>query len=680
MYHRKKPIQLFFTLLFIVFSYFAVAQKNLSTFQLNSPIIIDGIFEHKTWIGADSASNFVQMEPQTGEAASEKTVAYFGWHEDKIYAVFNCYQSTPVVAKNQSRDALSKNDDIIALFLDTYNDNRSGYAFFVSPLGTQIDMKINDDGRNMDINWDTEWKCDAKIFDWGWCVEVEIPFKSLKYKKGIENWGINFGRIIRSNSETSNWSGPLTDDFRISQGGVASGIETPGSKMKVSIFPYLSVFKTSNKNWSTDGGGDIRWQISPNVSFNGTINPDFATVEADQQQINLTRYELRYPEKRLFFQEGNDMYNTRIKTFYSRRIQDIDFGSRLNGKIGKTQFNVLNVKAPQLSNEEPATFYTAARAKFDFLKFSTMGFTFVDKSWEDGFTRSVSLDYILNLGKLWKLTGQFVSSTPGDFWSHSAWFMRFARENNKYHIHFRYTEIGENFQENVNQTGFVTDDDRREMDNDITYKWWLQSNTFEYIDFQSFNNVFWSLEKGTLRSWYFTDAVNFYFKNRFNFEYAYNNEYKLYEKDFYNHKHTFSLGYNTDEWSHALLSYTTGDNFDRDFNLISGGGRIKLFQNLSLSYSANILKFNPDIDNNSTFINVVTANYNFTKDLWLKLFAQNSTKDNNIYLYGLMGWRFKPPSGALYLIYSHNQYDDEIGMPDSDNFFVKLTFPISIFD
>ncbi len=407
------------------------------------------------------------------------------------------------------------------------------------------------------------------------------------------------------------------------------------------------------------------------------VNPDFATVEADQNRINLSRYELSYPEKRLFFQEGNDMYSTRIKTFYSRRIKDIDFGERLNGKIGKTQFNILNVKTPNFSAEEPTAWFTAARAKFDLLKSSTIGLTFVDKNWSDGFTRSLSLDYILNLGKFWKLTGQFVGSAPGDFWDHSAWFMRFARENNKYHIHFRYSEIGKDFKENVNQTGFITDDDRREIDSDIIYKWWLKNNTFEYIDFQSYNNAFWSLG-GTLRSWNFTDVINFYFKNKINFEYAYNNEYKLFEKDFYNHKHIFNLGYNTDEWSHASLSYTTGYNFDRNFYLISGGGQIKLFQNLSLSYSGNYLKFNPDDDNNSTFINVVSANYNFTKDMWIKLFAQNSTKDENIYLYGLVGWRFKPPFGALYLIYSRDQYKEDAGLPNTDNFFVKLTYPISL--
>ena len=675
---RLKSYHLLILLFIVVSSFSANAQKNVKVFQLASAPIIDGKFDETIWNGAELATGFIQMEPQSGNAATEKTEAYFGWFEDKIYFVINCYQSTPVTAKNQSRDALSKNDDLIAVILDTYNDSRSGYIFATTPLGIQIDSKINDDGRNNDINWDTEWKCQVKPFDGGWCAEFEIPFKSLRYKKGIENWGINFARIIRSNFETAYWSGELSDDFRMSQGGKASGIVTPGSKMKLSVFPYLSLFKTTGEDWSLDGGGDVRWQISPNVSFNGTINPDFATVEADQQQINLTRYELRYPEKRLFFQEGNEMYNTRIKTFYSRRIQDIDFGSRLNGKIGRTQFNVLNVKTPDLSAEEPTTWFTAARAKVDFLKSSSLGLTLVDKSWGDGYTRSLSLDYMMNLGKYWKLTGQFVGSAPGNLWDHSAWFMRFARENNIYHIHFRYTEIGKDFRDNVNQTGFVTDDDRREMDSDISYKWWLQNNTFEYIEVESRNNAFWSLETGDLRSWNFTDEVDFYFKNKFNFEYSYNNEYKLYEKEFHNHRHKFGLGYNTDEWSHAVVSYTTGHNFDRDFYLVSGGGRVKLFQKLSLSYTGNWLEFSPDVDDNSTFINVVTANYNFTNDLWLQVFAQNNTKNENVYFYGKMGWRFKPPFGALYLIYSYDKFEDETGMPNTNNFFVKLTYPISL--
>lgn len=272
------------------------AQKSSNIFSIEFPPEIDGIFEPEKWLGTDSATMFVQMEPQRGAPSLENTVVYIGQTNEHIYVVFKCYQKAPVIAKNQSRDALSKNDDIVALILDPYNDNRSGYVFFVNPLSTQYEMKLSDDGRSIDLNWDTEWKCAAKTYDWGWCAELEIPFKSIKYKKGTDIWGINFGRILRSNFETSYWSGQLTDDFRVSQGGIAQGIKTPGSQLKLAILPYLSVFKIAGNKLDADAGGDIIWQISPNVSLNSTINPDFATVEADQQRINLTRYELNYPE------------------------------------------------------------------------------------------------------------------------------------------------------------------------------------------------------------------------------------------------------------------------------------------------------------------------------------------------------------------------------------------------
>ncbi|HCC71881.1 MAG TPA: hypothetical protein DEQ09_12135 [Bacteroidales bacterium] len=331
------------------------------------------------------------MEPDLGASGTEKTVAWFGYDHKNIYVVFKCYQHTPVIARNQSRDALSKNDDIVTFFIDTYNDNRSGYGFFTNLLGTQIDIKINDDGRTIDTSWDTEWMCDAMEYSWGWCAEFQVPFASLKYKKGNNIWGINFGRVIRSNFETVSWSGPLTDDFRISQAGELSGIKTPGSDMKITLFPYASLFKTTSENINVDAGIDAEWQISSNASLNATYNPDFATVEADEVKINLTRYELSYPEKRLFFQEGNEMYRTRIKTFYSRRIQDITYGARLNGKIGDYQFNALNVMTPESSAGDPLSFFSAACVKKDILESSTIGLTMVDKSWKGGFSRSLVL-------------------------------------------------------------------------------------------------------------------------------------------------------------------------------------------------------------------------------------------------------------------------------------------------
>ena len=664
------------------------AQKTLNTDKIAEPPLIDGIIDSIYFIASDSAVDFIQLEPEKGLPASERTVVYVMFDSLYIYVAYKCYQNPEdIVARIQTRDVLSKSDDGVLLQIDTYNDNRSAYGFLLNPLSSQTDIIITDDGKNLDVNWDTEWEGAAIIDEDGWTAEFAIPFKSIKYKKGATDWGINFGRIIRNNFETVYWSGIMTQDFRISESGLLTGIKSPARKVGLVLFPYATLryenndFNETYNKFTPSVGGDIRSQISSNVSADITINPDFATVEADQEQINLTRYELSYPEKRIFFQEGNEMYNTQIRTFYSRRIEDIAFGGKLSGKVGAYNFNVLSVRSLGIDgNDEPPAFFTAARVKRDVFKSSMVGLTYADKTWNNGYSRSISGDYLFNLGEKWKLTGQFVTSFPGQFWSSSAFFVRFARENNIYHYHIRYSDIGSHFMENINETGFIRDDDRREVDGDIEYRWWLQNNVFEYIQVVSANNIFWS-QTGILRSWYVTEYVNFYFRNKFNFTYSYNNEFKLFEKKYYNHKHSVSLGYNTDEWSSARLQYTFGENFDRNFYLITGDVSFKMSDKFSMVLSSNYVNFSPDTTNSAALINVISAQYYFTKDLWVKVFAQNSTNIERIYVYGLFGWRFKPPFGAIYLIYTRDQMQI---LPNenkelADIFFLKLTYPIRIF-
>jgi hypothetical protein len=664
----------------------ALGQRTIRAFPLDAPPSIDGIHEPEIWSGADSATSFLQMVPGPGEAATQATVVYVGYDHEYIYISVKLYQETEVLAKAMNRDILTKGDDAFALVVDPYNDNRSGYGFWTNPLGTQTDFRINDDGRSIDVNWDAEWSTASEVHSDGWTMEMAIPFKSLRFKPGNDTWGVNFGRSYPANLETAYWSGTLSDDFRISQGGKLSGIQVPDSRGKLTLFPYASLsyenneFTGVNKKIKPDVGGDVKWQISPNVTMDGTINPDFATVEADQERINLTRYELNYPEKRLFFQEGNEMYGTRIKTFYSRRIEDIMYGAKLNGKAGKYNFNAMNVRTLQMDEEDdPPSFFSTARVKRDFLESSSVGFTAVDKRNDSSFVTSFSGDYVLNLGETWKLTGQFVASMPGDLLSHSAWFVRFAKEKNFYHMHVRYSEFGENFRENVNQTGYVVDDDRREVDSDLSYRWWIRNNLFRYIEVGTRNNVFWARTTGVLRSWNINESVEFYLQNRFSLEYRYNNEYKLFDKDYYNHRHSIDLGYNTAEWSHAKMGYSFGHNFDRDFQRFSLGGRAKITEKMAVEYGGDYIKFTPDDEQLSTLINVLSLNYNFTKDLWIKLFAQNSTASSKVYFYGMAGWRFKPPFGAVYLIYSHDQEAELMGdLARADAVFLKFTLPISI--
>ncbi len=680
------------SLLFLIFITLpGYPQKTIRAVSTATPPVIDGIITPGEWTASDTAIDFIQMEPRKGMPATEPTTAYLLFDDQFIYVAMICYHSDPseIVSRIQQRDELTKNDDIIAVILDTYADKRTAYVFFINPLNTQIDMRVSDDGRSFDLNWDAEWISAASISTDGWVAEMAIPFKSINYKAGLSTWGVNFGRIIRKNSETIYWSEALSNDFRVSQSGILTGIQPPQRKARVKLFPYGTIrYEDSDvtgvyKKWKPGAGLDAEVGITSQLIANLTLNPDFATVEGDQEQINLTRWELSWPEKRLFFLEGNDMFNTRIRTFYSRRIGDIHYGGKITGKIGSMNMNILTARSVENPDiQEPSSWNTAVRLKQDILKSSFIGLTFVDKSWNGGFTRSLSADYLLNLGETWKLTGQYVASVPGDLLTHSAWYVRVARENNIYHYHIRYSNTGENFRDNVNQTGFIRDNDMKEIDSDITYRWWAENKWIKYINIGTYNNIFWS-HQNVLRSWYITERFRMYLQNRFSLDFSYNNEFKLYEKKFYNHRWTAELGYNTDEWASTSIAQSWGENYDRNFYLTTATAKVKPLTKLALEYSLDILKYNPDTTNSSTMINVISAAYNFTNDLWIRIFAQNNTSMDRFYFYGLFGWRFKPPFGALYLIYTTDGWLPVLPGPDETKlhtriFFIKLTYPVLI--
>jgi hypothetical protein len=567
-----------------------------------------------------------------------------------------------IVSNVQSRDNLNKSDDVVGLILDTYRDRRSGYVFLVNPLGTQTDIRIADDGRNEDRNWDTQWQAASKIHQWGWSVEMAIPFSDISYDDKLTEWGINFGRIIRHNSETVYWSGVMNRDYRISQGGTLRGLALPAKTKTLSFTPYTTL-RVERKNLplednktAVEYGADLGYHMTSSLIMNLTYNPDFATVEGDQERINLTRWELSFPEKRLFFLEGNELYSTRIRTFYSRRIGDIDYGGKLVGKAADYTISAIAVRSAEdtLLNQ-PAAVFSTLRIKRDILKSSTIGFTYAGKEWQGGYQRSLSADYVLNLGNSWKLTGQFVSSVPGNFWQSSAYFVRFARESNIYHYHIRYSDTGKNFQDNVNHTGFIRDDDMREIDSDLNYRWWFEGGWFKYISLSTKNNIFWN-HTGTLRSWSVTENTRFYFNNNLSLDFSYNNEFKLYEKKYYNHFFEIGFGYNTDEWSSASATYTWGRNFDRDFILIKPQIQFRIFGSLAISYEFNHLSYTPDFFEDATKLNIFIADYNFTRDAWIRLFAQNNSRLKKYYIYGLFGWRFQPPFGAVYFIYTSDEF------------------------
>ncbi|MCG8697140.1 MAG: DUF5916 domain-containing protein, partial [Bacteroidales bacterium] len=599
-------------------------------------------------------------------------------------------------------DNLYTQDDAVFFWIDTYHDKRTAYGFAINPVNTQTDFRISDDGRVQNYEWDGEWQSATQKHSWGWSAEIAIPFKILQFNRNDSVWGVNFGRIVRNKSEISWWSGEVSDNFLVSQGGSITGLELPTVQKRFIITPYASVryedsdlTKEYNKT-KFDGGGDIKINITPNIAANATINPDFASVEGDQVQIDLTGWEINFPEKRLFFQEGNEMFSLRYSPFYSRRIGDIDYGGKITGKTGPVSFNVLNTHTVEKDSLTPAAFYTAARVKTDIFKSSSVGAIVVDKSAPDtNFARSYGTDWSLNPGKQWKITGQVLGSAPGNTKNNLGGFMRVAHESNKHHVHLRYSNLGKNFKDNINQTGFIQDDDRHELDADLIYTFWLKKSFIQYIKFSNKNNIYWTQE-GSLKGYKFRDELKIYLHNNWSYRLYYDNRYLLrsvkdstgnkFKAKFYNYYFEHTLGYNTDASSHATLSYTHGRNFGREMKIIKAHTCVSPFAKLNLKYNYVNLQFSPDTIayqsirlERSTQLHVLSADYYFTNNLWIRLFAQHNSIDDMVYFYGQFGWRFKPPFGALYFIYIANDGIDieNDAYYNHQTAFLKITYPLS---
>ena len=636
------------SLLLLLLSMTQTYAKEIKAHKTQTEINIDGIIAEPEWLNKIFQSGFIQMEPDRGEPSREITRVAVQFDDKNIYVAIICEKSypEPIVARQSRRDQLEKRDDVVVVALDTYHDSRSAFLFMTNALNTQVDVRISDDGKYLDTNWDTGWQVKTKIIENGWAAEFAIPFKSIRFDPNKTTWGINFGRFIPGALETSYWAG------------------------------------------TTDMAGiDFEYRYKNNITGNLTYNPDFATVEGDREKINMTRWELSFPEKRKFFLEGGELFKNRIKAFYSRRIGEINFGGKAIGKTGPYTFAVIgaNAKAiadnPLSSRDESFPKYNlgVVRIKRDVLKSSTIGMMIVDKEWQGSYNRVVSLDGVFHFPKEFHFTTQFVAGSPGPLKKNFGGFVRLARENNIYHYHLRYTQLAENFKESVNGIGFIRDDNRHELDSAVEYKWWIKRSGIEFFKYFSNYNIYWAKTSGTLRSWEIVQEAELYLANKFSASIDFSRDYQLFEKGFDNFDLELALGHNTEEWSATELSYQFGRNFDRDYWMVTGETRFKVHDKLSVEYELRKLNFNPDADNESTWLNIATLNYQFTPDLFVRLFAQHRSANDRVYIYGLFGWRFKLPNSAIYFVYTREDFD-RIGLTRKNNeiFFLKLAYDFSL--
>jgi hypothetical protein len=653
------------------------AQPQTATFQLDAVVLsdppeIDGEVRDDEWAGAAQATDFIQMEPRRGEPSAVRTEVWIGYSAEYVYVGFKAWDPEPPTAQLTQRDANLGSDDLVAVVLDTQNDRRSAYYFATNVLGTQQDGRLGEDGRTSDVSWDAPWTSAAMLTDEGWSAEFAIPLTSLRYPPGEEKtWGINFLRGRRRTLEWSSWAGPVDAQERVSQAGRLVGLTLAAQARRHQVIPYgLSQFQDGRPpDW--DAGIDLRYAVTPQMLAYGTLFPDFATIEADQEQINLTRFELSLPEKRPFFLEGQELFSQRIRTFYSRRIADITAGGKLLGRQGPWEIAALTAQSDPTDGSSRAN-YSVARLQRDIFSRSTIAVMAANRSLDGLNEGSVSMDATLYFTSTSGMTGQLIKSYGRFGRGTMAYFLRPAYDSATAHAHVRYTHLGDRFADNANVIGFIRDDDRRELDSALTKTVWLERGPVERVEYGSNYNIYWG-QTGTLRSWQIDQSMDVDFRNLWSTQVEYTEEFKEFEKSFRNREIGLGVGYNTRAFQSVRGGYRFGRNFDADFGLWTGSVQRKLSDELSAEYELQRLTFDPDPDDRSTWIHVLRVDQFFTRDLLVRTFFQTNSAIDRRNVQVVFVYRYQPPFGTIQVAYQRGTA--EFGQPSDqgNTLFLKMT-------
>jgi hypothetical protein len=475
----------------------AADDKRVSASYTESPIVIDGNLDELQWSQVKPATDFVQKNPRPGEPATETTEVRILYDEENLYLGIRCFDSAGedgITVTDMTRDYSDSQNDHFAVVLDTFDDDRTGFLFATNPTGAKRDAQISSQG-NPNFDWDTIWHVKTQINYQGWQAEIAIPFKTLRFREGEgQLWGINFLRRIRRKNEDTHWA-PVPRPYRINRMSFAGSLEGIGGLRQgrnLYFKPYLSTPLTRREGDDVDFipevGLDVKYGVTPGLTLDLTLNTDFAQVEADEQQINLTRFSLFFPEKRDFFLENSSIFQFGnagrgfgpgaggdLIPFFTRRIgisqgrlSPILGGVRLSGRAGSYSVGVLSMQADDFE-EVPSTNFSVVRLRRDIFGNSDVGGLFVNKQENDGrFNRTYGADLHLRFFNYLDINTfllktdtsaidrQEMASTFSVTWSEP-----------RFDMEARYLDIEENFNPEV---GFVPRKDMRNSRGRFAYK------------------------------------------------------------------------------------------------------------------------------------------------------------------------------------------------------------------
>ena len=466
-------------------------RATIRAVRLTEPIALDGRLDERVYHEVKPIGGFVQTLPDFGEPASEKTDIWVMFDTENIYVTARCWQrdmDRTLVANEMRRDQARQNDGLAVAF-DTFYDRQTGLMFYTNPLGALGDGYVGEAPGSTNTDFNPVWDVRSGRFDGGWTVEMRVPFKSLRYRpRATQVWGVQFRRVIRHRNETAFLTElPITGGRgqigRLSYAATLVGIEAPPNARNLELKPYGISSLASDRTVSPgisgdltgDVGFDVKYGLTRNLTADLTVNTDFAQVEVDDQQVNLTRFNLLFPEKREFFLEsvGNFTFGGggggAPRIFHSRqiglnrgRVVPILAGGRLTGKVGRFAIGALNIQTDSdAMSETPTTNFTVLRVKRDVLRRSAVGLIYTGRSESNVAAgqgnHAYGIDGVFSFYDNLDFSGYYArTETPGLNGGQESYQGSFGYTPDTYGVTLEHLFIGDDFNPEV---GFVRRDD-----------------------------------------------------------------------------------------------------------------------------------------------------------------------------------------------------------------------------
>lgn len=657
----------FIALLLFFFYPLKARDKSVRAIRISGEkIVLDGILSEHFWKRAVPASGFLQKEPEVGKRASFETEVRVVYDRENLYIGVICFDPEPekIFARQMERDADLEADDSFAMIIDTYRDLRNGFLFMINPNGAKLDAYVTDEGKYINENWDGIWDVRAKITSKGWSAEIKIPFATLKFDPRRLVWGINFRRFIARKNEEDMWTAYRRNEglLLISKAGVLLGLENIKKGKALNLRPYfLSGVETTPEAptlFHVKTGLDLKYSLTPSLTLDLTAHPDFGQVEVDRKRINLTRFNLFYPEKREFFLEGAGIFSfglrRRVQPLYTRKIglspegEEIPIlgGIRLTGKAGKFDIGIFDIETARKDEIAMANFF-AFRLKREILSKSYVGLIATSKLSEGRYNFSLGVDSKLSfsnfLGNKNLVLGGFLAGTfesESNARNNLAYQFFVDYPNNLLELHFSHFTVEENFNPEM---GFVWRKGIRYYYGYIKTRPRVNFLGLKFLVFKIKNFKITDLSGKLLEDFYEFRPFGFETRLGGSFEFNIQTRYEYLDEDFEifegiiipkgEYRETrWEIQYGTSESRSVSMwvFYNWGDFYTGKRKRLILSGRFKISRNFSMNFE--YLFNDVSLENGSfkTYEPALWINFNPSTTFFTSAFLQYNNEDNEI--------------------------------------------------